>query len=327
MNRFILDGRYGDLLKFHNISLESVLKKAELPGDAFAHRTPTMTEEQYFRFMEAVGSLSNGSETAIKLASTNKIENFSPPLFASYCSKNGKVCIERLSRYKKLIGPLAFEVTSDSETLSVELTTIDKVNELPQFLVLCEMAFLINIIRNATGEKISPVSVEMIKPDVTFAEYANCKITQGKNKITYKISDLEIPFISYDEGMWSFFEGELNKRLAELDVDDSMSARVRSALTELLPGGSCGIEDVAEKLGLSKRTLQRKLSEENTTFQKQLNGIRELLAKNYIKNTNMTTNDIAFLLGYAEINSFLRGFQIWTGMTISEYKEQAASNL
>ena len=104
-------------------------------------------------------------------------------------------------------------------------------------------------------------------------------------------------------------------------MDDSTSARVRSALTELLPGGACAIEDVAQKLGLSKRTLQRKLSEENTTFQKQLNSTREMLAVHYIRNTEMTTNDIAFLLGYQEINSFLRAFAIWTGIGISEYKK------
>jgi len=111
-------------------------------------------------------------------------------------------------------------------------------------------------------------------------------------------------------------EPELNRRLADLEIDDSVSARVRAALTELLPAGMCGIDDVARELNLSKRTLQRKLSEENTTFQKQLNSAREILALHYINNTDMTTNDIAFLLGYAELNSFLRAFAIWTGKSV-----------
>ena len=106
-----------------------------------------------------------------------------------------------------------------------------------------------------------------------------------------------------------------------MDVDDTFSARVRSALIELLPGGQSGVEDVAEKLGCSKRTLQRKLNEEDTTFQKQLNHTRELLTKHYIKNTDMTSDDIAYLLGYQDLNSFLRAFSIWTGTTISEYKK------
>lgn len=104
-------------------------------------------------------------------------------------------------------------------------------------------------------------------------------------------------------------------------MDDSVSARVRSALTELLPGGSGSIEDVAEKLGLTKRTLQRKLSEEKTTFQKQLNSTREILAIHYIQNTDMTANDMAYLLGYTELNSFLRAFTVWTGKSITEYRK------
>ena len=59
--------------------------------------------------------------------------------------------------------------------------------------------------------------------------------------------------------------------------------------------------------------MQKRLyEEEETSFQKQLNGTRELLAKNYLKNTDMSSDDIAFLLGYQEINSFLRAF-----MTVS----------
>lgn len=143
-----------------------------------------------------------------------------------------------------------------------------------------------------------------------------------ENSITFSRKDLNEPFISFDDAMWSYFEPELAKRLAEVDVDDSVSARVRSALTELLPGGAGTIEDVAEKLGLSRRTLQRKLSQENTTFQKQLNNTREILAIHYIRNTDMTTNDMAYLLGYAELNSFLRAFSVWTGKSITEYRKE-----
>ena len=105
-----------------------------------------------------------------------------------------------------------------------------------------------------------------------------------------------------------------------MDTDDSYAARVRSALMELLPSGECAIEDVAAKLGYSKRSLQRKLQEENTNFQKQLNHTRELLAKYYVGSTDMRTEDIAYLLGYQDTSSFLRAFAVWTGQTVSEYR-------
>ena len=323
MQKYILDGRYKDLLQYHGINVEEVLKKAQLPGDALNHRTPTMTEEGYYRFMTAIGDLSDDDALPIKLSCTNKIEAFSPPIFASYCAKNGEMCIERLARYKRLIGPMRFIITKDDNTLTVEIIGDSEEYPQPTFLVSCEFAFLIHIIRRATKEEINAVSAEMIEPPQgnAISDFLGCPITQGsRNAITFKQEDLQKPFISYDEGMWSYFEPELNKRLAELDVDDSTSARVRAALGEMLPGGMCSIEDVAARLGLSRRTLQRKLSEENTTFQKQLNSTRETLAIHYIKNTDMTSNDIAFLLGYQELNSFLRAFTIWTGKTITDYR-------
>ena len=324
MKRFIIDGRYVDILKYYNISLEEVLRKAELPGDVFSHRTPTMTQEQYFRFIETVSRFMTDPKMPIQIACTDKIESFSPPIFASYCSKNGLVCIERLARYKALIGPMRFILAKTDDTLTVELTTVDG-SPLPRFLAETETVFLVNLIRKASKEEIAPVSAEMIQlPDTPdFAEYLKTDIAKSeRNAVTFNLADLSLPFITHDEAMWSYFEPELNKRLAELDIDESTAARVRSALTELLPSGACCIEDVAEKIGMSKRTLQRKLSEENTTFQKQLNSVREMLAKHYIRNTDMTTNDIAFLLGYQEINSFIRAFSLWTGESISEYREK-----
>ena len=91
---------------------------------------------------------------------------------------------------------------------------------------------------------------------------------------------------------------------------------------ELLPAGKSAIEDVAAALGLGKRTLQRKLQEEKTTFQKQLNHTRELLAKNYLQNINLSSEDIAYLLGYQDLNSFFRAFALWTGKSLTEYKRE-----
>ena len=273
--------------------------------------------------MTALGELAEDDFLPIKLSCTNKIEAFSPPIFASYCAKNGAVCIERLARYKRLIAPMKFIVTKSSDTMTVEIVGDNEELKQPLFLIASEFVFLTNIIRRATKAEINPVFAEMteLPKGNALSEFLNCSINKSKrNAITYKQSDLFLPFISYDERMWSYFEPELTKRLAELDNDESTSARVRSALSELLPGGQCGIEDVAERLGLSRRTLQRKLSEENTTFQKQLNSTRETLAMHYLRNTEMTTNDIAFLLGYQEINSFLRAFTIWSGKTVSDYR-------
>lgn len=325
MKRYILDREYPRVLRAFGISAEEALRRSGAPEDTFAHETPTMTAADYFAFMEAVGRLAPDKDTAVKMASTEGIEQFSPPIFASYCARNGKSCIERLSRYKRLIGPMEFIVSEDNSRYSVEMTCGDAELTMPTFLVQVEFAFLVNLLRTATRQHIDVARAQMQQPpdDPAFAEFLGCEVQVApRNIISFRLQDVDVPFVSYNEAMWSYFEPELGRRLSELEADESFAARVRSALVEMLPAGECGIDDVAERLGMSRRSLQRKLGGEGTTFQKQLNHTRELLAKHYLSTTTMGTDQIAYLLGYLELNSFLRAFSAWCGMSPSEWRKR-----
>ena len=325
MDNYVLDGQYGKYLEMIGVKVGEALKKAGVPEDLFSRKRPSLDEADYYRFMDAVGTQITDSSLPIVIASADNIESFSPPIFAAYCSKNARMCMERLSRYKRIIAPMRYEVSEDNGNLKLIISASKDELTMPQFLVETEMVFIIHIIRTATKSNISPVKVLMQNPvnSKEFSDFMSCDVIESnENALIFTSSDMDIPFVSYNENMWAFFEPELQKRLYEMDRDDSFSAKVRSTLTELLPGGMGTIDDVAVKLGVSKRTLQRKLTEEDTSFQKQLNGTREILAKHYIRNTDMSSDDIAFLLGYQELNSFLRAFNVWTGMSISEYRKQ-----
>lgn len=324
MKHFLIDKNYGAYLSNMGFSVDEVLKKAMLPEDLFARQTPSLTAEEYFRFMEAIDVLSLDEQTPIRLASSDGIEAFSPPVFAAYCSRNALVCLKRLAQYKPLIGALLYQVEETETEVSVEIMSGNDEIELPEILVGIEIVFLVGLIRKATKETIRPLSVTVKQPmrNHAYAEFIDQPITVGdKKRLVFSKEDALAPFISRNESMWEFFEPELKRRLSMMEMDDSYAARVRSALMELLPSGECTIDDVAKKLGYSKRSLQRKLQEEDTNFQKQLNHTRELLAKTYLVNTDMTTEDIAFLLGYQEIGSFLRAFTAWTGQTINMYRK------
>ena len=81
----------------------------------------------------------------------------------------------------------------------------------------------------------------------------------------------------------------------------------------------------ARKLGMSKRTLQRRLSGENTTYQAILANVREQLAHHYLSTSTLSSPEISFLLGYSDPNSFYRAFHTWTGTTPESIRAQAAS--
>lgn len=220
---------------------------------------------------------------------------------------------------------MRYEISVNDNVTSLEIAASSDELKMPRFLVETEMIFIVHIIRCATKSGISPLKAVMSEPvtDREFSDFLGCSVEKGNcNSILFRTEDMHKPFISQNDGMWDFFEPELQKRLYEMERDDTFSAKVRSALTELLPCGNGTADEVAAKLNVSRRTLQRKLKEENTTFQQQLNGVREMLARHYIRNTDMSSNDIAFLLGYSEVNSFLRAFSLWTGMSVSEYRKQ-----
>lgn len=323
MKHFLIDKNYGTYLSGMGFSMDEVMKKAMLPEDLFARQTPSLTAEEYFRFMGAIDALSPDEQTLIRLAASEGIEAFSPPIFAAYCSRNALVCLKRLAQYKPLIGALLYQVEETETEVSVEILSGNEELELPEILVGIEFVFLVGLIRKATKETITPLSVTAKQPmkNSAYADFIGKAITVGdKNRLVFSKEDALVPFISRNESMWEFFEPELKRRLSMMETDDSCAARVRSALMELLPSGECTIDDVAKKLGYSKRSLQRKLQEEDTNFQKQLNHTRELLARTYRANTDMTTEDIAFLLGYQESGSFLRAFTVWTGQTVIEYR-------
>jgi AraC-like DNA-binding protein len=324
MDKYILDGQYGKYLEMIGTRVGEALKIAGVPEDLFSRKKPVLDEADYYRFMDAVGVQITDPTLPIKVASADHIENFSPPIFAAYCSKNARVCLERLSRYKRIIAPMKYERREENGDIRLVICASKDDLVMPQFLVETEMVFVIHIIRTATRANITPLEVRMQEPitDDAFTGFLGCHVVPGdENMIVFRADDMEKPFVSHNENMWEFFEPELQKRLYEMERDDSFAAKVRSALTELLPGGAGTVDDVAAMLGVSKRTLQRKLTEENTSFQKQLNGTREILAKHYIRNTDMSSDEIAFLLGYQEINSFLRAFNLWTGMSIGEYRK------
>lgn len=325
MKHFLLDKNYGAYLAAKGFSVEEILKKALLPEDLFAHPAPSLTVREYFRFLQAVDALSPEVQTPVELAASENIETFSPPIFAAYCSRNGLTCLKRLAQYKPLIGALLYKIEETESEVCVEIISADTEFELPEILVGMEFAFLVGLLRKATRENIRPVRAtsksEMHNP--AYAQFIGAAITPAeKNQLVFSKADMLLPFISCNESMWEFFEPELNKRLSMLETDDSYAARVRSALMELLPGGECTIEDVAKKLGYSRRSLQRKLQEENTSFQKQLNHTRELLARYYVGHTAMRAEEIAYLLGYQDTSSFLRAFAVWTGSTVSSYRQQ-----
>lgn len=85
-------------------------------------------------------------------------------------------------------------------------------------------------------------------------------------------------------------------------------------------GGNTAVDRVAEQLGMSARTLQRKLRTFGTSHQELLDEMRKDLAMRYLHEPEMAVCEVAYLLGFSESSAFHRAFKRWTGTTPSEFR-------
>jgi AraC-like DNA-binding protein len=97
---------------------------------------------------------------------------------------------------------------------------------------------------------------------------------------------------------------------------------LENAIVPLLPHGKARADEVAGRLGLSPRTLARRLASEGLTFEGILSELRADLAKRYLRDEALAISQIAWLLGYKEVSAFTHAFKRWTGKTPREARSQ-----
>lgn len=103
--------------------------------------------------------------------------------------------------------------------------------------------------------------------------------------------------------------------LESLESTKSLTGRVESLLLPILHTGDASIETIADKLGLSRQTLFRKLKAEGVTFQRVLDDLRHKMALHYLSGKKVSVNQTAYLVGFSDPAAFSRAFKRWTGFT------------
>lgn len=319
-HKYMLDTGIRLIFKDLNIPPQDVLRHAQLPLDLLSRKQPMITADEYLRLWQGLAYLMRDDPTLpLQLATSMTAESFSPPIFAAFCSANLNVAASRIAQYKPLIGPLRLDVTQDANQTQITFQGLPDSEDVPLPLIAGELVFFVQLARMATRERIVPRSVHTtirIPQAEAYREFFGVPIQRDTfNGVSFHAADARRPFLTANEQMWSIFEPNLNKRMRDLDQESLFRERVRACLMETLASGQYAMSDVAAKLAVSPRTLQRRLRQEGTSFQKELDSLREELARNYLSRSDYSSGQIAFLLGYEDPNSFFRAFRSWTGET------------
>jgi AraC-like DNA-binding protein len=153
--------------------------------------------------------------------------------------------------------------------------------------------------------------------------FFGCDVTFGSrvDEIVYSKNSIESTIVSADPYLNSLLEKFCNEAIADRRaISGNWRLKVENVIVPLLPHGQAQMSEVCRELGVSSRTLSRRLTSEGYTFAEVLDALRSDLATRYLREPGLTISEIAWLLGYGQTSSFDHAFKRWTGMMPSRVR-------
>ncbi|MCB9595351.1 MAG: AraC family transcriptional regulator ligand-binding domain-containing protein [Sandaracinaceae bacterium] len=143
-------------------------------------------------------------------------------------------------------------------------------------------------------------------------------------EIVYDAAALDEPLTTADTTLARYLGAQAEQMLEELPTTDDEVAPIRAAVSDAIRRGEVPTQgQIAKSLGLSVRTLQRRLAAVDSSFTLLLDEVRYAFAKLYLGRRELSNQEVAFMLGYAETSAFYRAFRRWAGVTPSAYRDLA----
>ncbi|NEU27550.1 AraC family transcriptional regulator [Paenibacillus polymyxa] len=301
------------------ISAHDVAHKARLPLSIITK--PAVTPAQYFAIWQAYSDLiGDTAKGIIELATVFETAKYPPTVLATYHARDYRDALNRMARYKQLCPPETLRITEEGEHCIIELEWLYTDQPGPPMLIGITLACLLELGRRGTGQPLAAQLVEFSQSmgDVQALEaYFGCgiQIDAECNRLTLHRSDLNLPFVSYNEELLEILTPVLDRSLAEQQRSGSITEMVKWIIKRSLTGGRPDIAAVAKELNMSDRTLQRRLTDQNTSFKHLLTQARHEQARKYLADPSLDIKEVAYLIGYEDQSSFYRAFRLWEGDT------------
>jgi AraC-like DNA-binding protein len=193
------------------------------------------------------------------------------------------------------------------------------------FLIAATLAF---VRRNAV-EYEAPLEVWLAHPEPSYSAHyraifgAPVRFDAPCNGLVVRAERALTPMRHANPDLFRTLEAHAVHLLRQAEASDGLSSRIRRRLLQQLQAGPLEMQETAQSEGMAVATLRRRLHDEGTTFAELVESVRHDLALRYLRDADGSVKDIAFRLGYREINSFSRAFRRWTGMTPVVYRTLA----
>ena len=227
----------------------------------------------------------------------------------------------RVARYSSIVNE-SFRVTvREGKEIDVVLESVGVPRRLNRHQIEFSFVTFIRACREITKRRLTADHVRFVHRRSLTSEMSSffggdVEFGADVDQVTFSRSILDIAVVSADPYLNKLlikqYEDVLSRRKQNRNA---FALRVENTIVPLLPHGKANVKDVAQKLGMSQRTLARYLSSEGLTFVGMLKELRINLAKRDLADRDLSISQIAWLLGYKDVSSFTHAFKRWTGDT------------
>ena len=289
---------------------------------------------QFFAFWNAVEAAGVAPGFGLQLPSSVASHQFDVASAAALLSENFGEALARLARYKRLTCPEDIELTLTGTEAQVRLLWLRAGSAVPSLVIDGVFAWLYQLAGIGTGmsKTLRPLRIELTRApahEALLGQHFGCPIhfNAPSDLIVFAQETLTLPFTSHHPEMLELMLPGLEAALKARAASASLTQQVREILARRMRGQRPSVELVARDLCMSPRTLQRRLEEESASYQRLLDDVRQETARHLLSATNLDAGEIAFVLGFEELNSFTRAFQGWEGTSPNRWRTNKMSKM
>lgn len=298
-----------------------ILRRAGLPPDLLHDSEAGVTAAEFHAVWQAAEDEAKRPDLPLHLGRIMARGPMIPAIYGFASSPDIETGFARLAVFKPLVAPCYLSSERDASGLTLRWSPPPGIAATPLFS-LFELVYFLEICRSFTGEHIVPLALgapsgPRIDPELR-EFFGTAPHAAPVPEMRLSLEDAGRRMIFANEEQYRLIESDLRRQLSERNRVLAITARVRRTLVDILPAGEATVDAVCARLAMSRRSLQRKLRDEGESFQSVLERTRAELSMHYLKQPDLSVQEISFLLAYRDPNSFYRAFQGWTGMTPGE---------
>lgn len=326
--RVILDG-FGSLGLQPAELLDAVGVDPKVIEDPDARIPRSLTAKVWIQ----AANLLNDPDMGLHVAEQIEPRAFNVAVYLAMSSRTLREGVDRLFHYQRLFGTggrLSLEDREANGFIRLEFGTDDIPETRDQREHLAVM--LLRYCRWITDERFDFVEVHFrhSRPD-NISEHERifrCPIyfDAKASGMLIAAADLDRSSIHADPKLARVHEEFAAESLRELGRTGFVR-EVEDSLIPILELGDLELKTTAERLQTSPRTLQRRLTEQGTSYREVVDGLRRRVTLRHLSRAGLPVEEIVYLAGFADPSSFYRAFKRWTGMTPSEYRAKPADLL